>query len=110
VVGLETYLKELGIDRFTQEVDTVVVAPFSKKEEGFAQKVGKTLRGAGVHVDMVLPPYGVKAAFKRAERTGSNKVILVMPEEAKQENVVLKNLETSESQTVSLQKLADLLK
>jgi len=58
--------------------------------------VASRLRASGRSVDLVLDDKRMKWAFRHAERTGAQRLVMVMPEEWQAGKVRIKNLETGE--------------
>ncbi|GIT75278.1 MAG: hypothetical protein Ct9H300mP30_3400 [Methanobacteriota archaeon] len=63
---------------------------------GAAMSVATKLRASGRTVDLVLEDKRMKWAFRHAERTGAQRLVMVMPEEWAAGNVRIKELESGE--------------
>ena len=64
--------------------------------------VASKLRASGRSVDLVLEDKRMKWAFRHAERTGAQRLVMLMPEEWAAGNVRIKDLETSEETDVAV--------
>jgi len=79
----------------------VVVFPMEESLRGRAMEVAASLRQAGVTCDLVLEPgRKTKWAFKYADRLGARAIVLVAPDEAVRDEVVLKDLRTGQQSAV----------
>ena len=67
--------------------------------------VASSLRGNGRSVDLVLEDKRLKWAFKHAERSGAQRLVMVMPDEWKDGKVKIKDLESGEEVEVSVDSL-----
>ena len=67
--------------------------------------VASSLRETGRSVDLVLEDKRLKWAFKHAERSGAERLVMVLPEEWKDGKVKIKDLETGEEIEVSIESL-----
>ena len=73
-----------------------IVIPLDKGLRPAAMAVASRLRASGRLVDLVLDDKRMKWAFRHAERTGAQRLVMVMPEEWQAGKVRIKNLETGE--------------
>ena len=73
-----------------------IVIPLDKALRPAAMAVASRLRASGRSVDLVLDDKRMKWAFRHAERTGAQRLVMVMPEEWQAGKVRIKNLETGE--------------
>ena len=69
--------------------------------------VANELRVLGYRVDMCYDDVKLGNMFKRAEKKQAKLAIIIGEEEIKNESVVLKNMETKEQITVSLEELGN---
>jgi histidyl-tRNA synthetase len=67
--------------------------------------VASALRANGRSVDLILEQKKMKWAFKHAERTGAERLVLVMPNEWEEGKVRIKNLFTGEETDVDIDSL-----
>ena len=67
--------------------------------------VASSLRVNGRSVDLVLEDKRLKWAFKHAERSGAQRLVMVMPKEWKDGKVKIKDLESGEEVEVSVDSL-----
>ena len=73
-----------------------IVIPLDKSLRHSAMAVASKLRASGRSVDLVLDDKRMKWAFRHAERTGAQRLVMVMPEEWNAGKVRIKNLQTEE--------------
>ncbi len=85
-------------------VDDVVIS-LSPELRNAAMSVATSLRNTGKSVDLVLEDKRLKWAFKHAERSGAQRLVMVMPDEWKEGKVKIKDLESGEEIEVSLDSL-----
>ena len=67
-----------------------------------AMSVATKLRASGRLVDLVLEDKRMKWAFRHAERTGAQRLVMVMPDEWAAGNVRIKELESGEESDVAI--------
>ena len=106
-------LIEVLPDNFARAVTSV--APISVLTAGNvavdeALAVAEILRGAGLPVSPELGSRSVKAALRRADRSGSRFVVLIGDEEIGAGEVTVKDLQTAEQSRVPRERLVDHLR
>jgi histidyl-tRNA synthetase len=84
--------------------DDIVLA-HSTELRGAAMSVASALRANGRSVDLILEQKKMKWTFKHAERTGAERLVLVMPNEWEEGKVRIKNLFTGEETDVDIDSL-----
>ena len=82
-----------------------VVFGMGTELRGAAMQVAAKLRSAGRTVDLVLEDKKMKWVFKHAERCGSSRLVMVMPDEWAEGKVRIKDLDTGEESTVAMEDL-----
>jgi len=82
-----------------------VVFSMDESLRSVAMEVSSKLRGAGRTVDLVLEPKKMKWVFKHAERTGADRLVMVMPAEWESGKVRIKDLQTGEESDIELKAL-----
>lgn len=87
--------------------ERTVVIPFSAAEEPYVQACLNALRSHTLIGERALPPYDLKKQLAFATKRDATWAILIFPDEALQEQVVLKNLKTSTQTTVNIADLAE---
>ena len=98
-------LAEKGlIPELTSGNDDVVIS-LSPELRNAAMHVASSLRATGRSVDLVLENKRLKWAFKHAERSGAQRLVMVMPDEWKDGKVRIKDLETGEETNVDVESL-----
>ena len=85
-------------------VDDVVFG-MGTELRGAAMQVAAKLRAAGRTVDLVLEDKKMKWVFKHAERCGTTRLVMVMPDEWAEGKVRIKNLDSGEESTVAMDDL-----
>ena len=70
-----------------------------------AMRVSSKLRSTGRTVDLVLEPKRMKWVFKHAERTGAERLVMLMPDEWSSGRVKIKDLETGDEMDVDFETL-----
>lgn len=95
-------LAEKGlVPELIADIDDVVIS-LSPELRNAAMSVASSLRNTGRSVDLVLEEKRLKWAFKHAERTGAERLVMVMPDEWEEGKVKIKNLESGEEIEVSI--------
>jgi histidyl-tRNA synthetase len=98
-------LAEKGlVPELTSGNDDIVIS-LSPELRNAAMSVASSLRSAGRAVDLVLEDKRLKWAFKHAERSGAQRLVMVMPDEWKEGKVRIKDLETGEETNVDIDSL-----
>lgn len=95
-------LAEKGlVPELIADIDDVVIS-LSPELRNAAMSVASSLRNTGRSVDLVLEEKRLKWAFKHAERSGAERLVMVMPDEWEEGKVKIKNLESGEEIEVSI--------
>ena len=98
-------LAEKGlVPELIADIDDVVIS-LSPELRNAAMSVASSLRNTGRSVDLVLEEKRLKWAFKHAERSGAERLVMVMPDEWEEGNIKIKNLESGEETEVSVDSL-----
>ena len=98
-------LAEKGlVPELTSGNDDVVIS-LSPELRNAAMQVASALRATGRSVDLVLEDKRLKWAFKHAERSGAQRLVMVMPDEWKEGKVRIKDLGTGEETNVDIESL-----
>ena len=79
-----------------------IVIAISEDLRSAAMSVASKLRASGRSVDLVLEDKRMKWTFRHAERTGAQRLVMVMPEEWAAGNVRIKDLESGEESDVAV--------
>ncbi len=87
---LDAYVMPLGIDC-----------------QKYSLLVANSLRMLGYHVDMCYDDVKIGNMFKRAEKKGAKLAVIIGEEEIKNDSVIIKNMESKEQFTVSLEEMCD---
>lgn len=104
-------LREAGVvEANSQTPAEVLVAPLSAKDVEFSIKVADSLRKGGVSTLLYADDIGLGKKLKYADKMGIVKVAIIGEQERADGVVSLKNMQTGESQTVSLGDLVGFLR
>ena len=79
-----------------------IVIAINEDLRSAAMSVATKLRPGGRSVDLVLEDKRMKWAFRHAERTGAQRLVMVMPDEWAAGNVRIKELESGEESDVAV--------
>ena len=79
-----------------------IVIAINEDLRSAAMSVATKLRAGGRSVDLVLEDKRMKWAFRHAERTGAQRLVMVMPDEWAAGNVRIKELESGEESDVAV--------
>ena len=82
-----------------------VVFSMDESLRGAAMMVSSKLRDSGRTVDLVLEPKKMKWVFKHSERTGAERLVMVMPDEWQAGKVRIKDLKTGEESDTDFESL-----
>ncbi len=104
VVILELLADLNLLPKLTQDVDFAVI-PFSEAEIPQALELSQRLRQAGFRCDADYSLRKLKRALQRADEVGARKAVLLMPDELKQGQVVLRDMAKREETRVPLAEL-----
>lgn len=104
VVILEL-LKDKGLLPDTSRAIDDLVFAFEADQRAAAASVAQQLRAAGRSVELVLEERKVKWAFKRADRVGACRVVLVAPEEWQRGEVRVKDLASGTESNIKIEEL-----
>ena len=106
--GVERLVSVLCDDGLLEQADLPLdayVMPLGIESQKNALMVANELRVLGYRVDMCYDDVKLGNMFKRAEKKQAKLAIIIGEEEIRNEAVVLKNMETKEQITVSLEEL-----
>ena len=79
-----------------------IVIAINEDLRSAAMSVATKLRASGRSLDLVLEDKRMKWAFRHAERTGAQRLVMVMPDEWAAGNVRIKELESGEESDVAV--------
>jgi histidyl-tRNA synthetase len=92
------------------KANRVMLVPVSSEMKPKVFEVSSMLRESGIPVEIEVMGRGVSKALSDADRRGFTYAVLIGPEEAKAEKVVLKYLEKREQETVEIKNLVNEIK
>ena len=104
MVVMELLADKGRLPELSNGVDDVVFG-MGTELRGAAMQVAAKLRSAGRTVDLVLEDKKMKWVFKHAERCGTTRLVMVMPDEWAEGKVRIKNLDSGEESTVAMDDL-----
>ena len=87
----------------------IYVMPIGDKAKALAMSVSANLRLSGYRVDMCYEDVKLGNMFKRAERKGAQFAVIIGEDEVNKEEVVIKNLKTTEQKSYPLDKLVEVI-
>ena len=108
--GVERLVSVLCDDGLLEQADLPLdayVMPLGIESQKNALMVANELRVLGYSVDMCYDDVKIGNMFKRAEKKQAKLAIIIGEEEIKNESVIIKNMETKEQITVSLEELGN---
>ncbi len=95
-------LNEKGVVPNLPSGNQDIVIAIDEDLRSAAMSVATKLRASGRLVDLVLEDKRMKWAFRHAERTGAQRLVMVMPDEWAAGNVRIKELESGEESDVAI--------
>ena len=104
MVILELLKEKNLIPEIKSEKQDIVIC-LDQELRGAAMLVASKLRKSGRFVDLVIENKKMKWAFKHAERSDSQRLVMIMPEEWNSGIVRIKQLDTGEEAEVNLSDL-----
>ena len=81
------------------------VMPLGDMAKPLAMQVASTLRVSGYRTDICFEDVKLGNMFKRAERKGAKFAIIIGENEVNNQEIIIKNLSTTEQKTIPLEKL-----
>ena len=108
--GVERIVSVLTDDDLLQEAEVKLdayVMPVGIESQKTALMVANELRVLGYHVDMCYDDVKLGNMFKRAEKKQAKLAVIIGEEEIKNKSVIIKNMESKEQITVSLEDMCD---
>lgn len=103
--GIERILAALEIQNLlpstTNQIDAFIVA-LGDEAERFAFELMTSLRREGFTISMDFAKRSMKAQMKQASKSNAKFALIIAEDEVKNKTVTVKNLSTSEQQTVSI--------
>lgn len=111
-IGLERVMlaleKQKLLPTLTYDID-VFVASIGAETQAVAFKLLFDLRQAGVKADMDFMSRGIKAQMKQANRYPARFVAIIGGEEAANNQVMLKNMQTSEQHLIDMKEVSKMI-
>lgn len=109
-LGLERLIDVMTeLDMFPAGINPtqVLISLFDENSIGYAQKVARVLRTAGINADLYYTPGKLKKQFGYADKKNIPYVIVAGPDEQAREVVTLKNMRNAEQTTLNLTELVE---
>ncbi len=101
--------QDLNLIASAQKGTDVLVTVFSEELAELSAQVATQLRAAGIKSEVFPGTDKLEKQLKYADKKGVPFVVVIGPEEAKNNSVTLKNLKTREQETLSIPRLITLL-
>jgi len=112
-IGIERIIDvmtELNMLPETKTKTQVLVTIFDESTRTASLGTAKNLRDAGINTEVFFDPGGLKKQFKYADKKGIPFVVILGPDEVANKKVTLKNLNTGEQVSLSLEQVISKLK
>ena len=113
-IGLTRFFYQMKKENILKEqaksISKVLVAPMSNSEIGYALDVANAIRRENINTETYLEDKKLKAKFKYADKLNIKYVVVIGEEEAKNNTVTLKNMETGEQETATLDEIIEKIK
>jgi histidyl-tRNA synthetase len=103
-------MSELNMLPETKTKTQVLVTIFDESTRTASLGTAKNLRDAGINTEVFFDPGGLKKQFKYADKKGIPFVVILGPDEVANKKVTLKNLNTGEQVSLSLEQVISRLK
>jgi histidyl-tRNA synthetase len=110
-IGFDRTILALELENYnfpSFRLDAYVI-PFNEDMLNKSLQITQSLREKGYKIDIDLLRRGIGKSLKYASSAGSNKAIIVGPDELKKESVTVKDMKTGKQQLIKIQKLSDFL-
>eukprot|EP01035_Chromulina_nebulosa_P018029 gene18029-23670_t len=101
-------MKNLIPDFSKNDID-VMVFSMDSSLKSVAVNIASKLRNKGIKTDLILQDKKTKWVFQRADKIGVDYVVLVAPDEYKENKVVVKKLSNSSQSSYNIEELSDFL-
>ena len=88
----------------------VFIAYLGEEAKDEAMKLAASLRRAGIGVIKAIGSRSLKAQLRQANSLGVRRAVIIGDEEVKAGTVILRDMTTASQETVTLDRLKDLLK
>ncbi len=115
-IGFATGVERLVLNLKKQKVavpvppaPAVFIAYLGQEAKGEAMKLASLLRKSGLSVTLTFGDRSLKAQLKQANSTGARHAVIIGEDEVKSGAVLLRHMDKGEQETVSLDKVAEVL-
>ena len=85
----------------------IYIMPLGEMAKPLAMQVASTLRVSGYRTDLCFEDVKLGNMFKRAERKGAKFAVIIGENEVNNQEVIIKNLSTTEQKNVPIEKLVE---
>ncbi len=106
-IGLSRFFyqidKENILENKNKSISKVLVVSMDNEGIGYALDVGANLRNSNINTEVFLEDKKLKAKFKYADKLHIPYVIVIGEEEKNNNTITLKNMETGEQKTITIQ-------
>lgn len=107
-IGLTRFFYQMKNEQIlkneNKSIAKVLVVAMTNEEIGYSLDVASDLRNANINTEMFLEDKKLKAKFKYADKLKIPYVVVIGDEEKSTNTITLKNMETGEQETLSLEK------
>lgn len=111
ITRLFAVLLELGIIKpKSKTLSKVLIVPFNNDNISYCSSIANTLRENGIKCEVYYEDKAFKKKLNYANRLGIPYVCIIGDDEEKNNRVTIKNMETGEQQTISKDKILEVLK
>ena len=105
---LYSVLKDDGLlSKCLENAIEIYVMPLGEMAKQLAMQVASALRISGYRTDICFEDVKLGNMFKRAERKGARFAVIIGENEVNSQEVIIKNLSTTEQKTVPFEKLVE---
>jgi histidyl-tRNA synthetase len=104
-MGLERIVLLMQDREINQQIPDIYLISKGEIAEKFAQIIARKLRAAGLIVDLDLSQAAFSKQLKRASKSYANWAVMIGEEEAKSQNIRLKNLSNGAEELINLDEL-----
>ena len=105
---LYSVLKDDGLlSKCLENAIEIYVMPLGEMAKPLAMQVASALRISGYRTDICFEDVKLGNMFKRAERKGAKFAVIIGENEVNSQEVIIKNLSTTEQKTVPFEKLVE---
>ncbi|MCI8393116.1 MAG: histidine--tRNA ligase [Clostridia bacterium] len=113
-IGLTRFFYQMKKENILKDepkaISKILVATMSEENIEYAIGVAEAIRNAGINVETSLGDKKIKAKFKYADKLQIPYVAVIGEEEVNQNQISLKNMQTGEQETLSIDEVIEKIK